>query len=233
MGNLITNIYEAMRTDTEQGETCGELYEAVREQYGISLRGFQMRFAKETGNGFAKNREVTAKEKSEIAKAYPPKGKMKRPSQGLNKAGERPAVKASPGYLSRLTKWTNEADLATPVFRGMYAAGILAHAALVWQECGYLWGDAGYIAGAVVGVVIAGSVVIMATPKHHAVTDNLLWFVWFLDGCAWFVHKAALYHQGTNAWGAGITETGTGCLAAVICLCAGALAYFYRETGKK
>jgi hypothetical protein len=80
-------------------------------------------------------------------------------------------------------------------------------------------------------LVIVGAVVLMAGGESDETTANLMWFVTLLDMAAFFVHRPCLYHQGTNAYGVGIGMFGAGCLAAVVCLCAIALIYFYRETG--
>lgn len=218
-----------LRSTPKPRETCGELCREIAEAHGITLRAVQMRFAKLTGNSPENGREVTAKEKAVMLEVYPKKENLKRTATVRMKAGESPEVKASPGYLSRLGK----IDFDTILVRGLLALGIIGHAVLVWHEMGYLWGSAGLIAGCVVAILIFSSVVLMRKERNVKTSENMLWFVWLLDGAAFFVHKAALYHGGTTAFAAGINEFGTGCLAAVICLCAGALLYFYRETGIK
>lgn len=127
---------------------------------------------------------------------------------------------------------TKRRDYGQTAFRLLFGGGILGHAFLILWDAAYLWGKGGLIAGVVVFLVITGSVVLMWKRREDQEANNLLWFVWFLEGIAGFVHKNALYHSGTNAYGAGITELGTACLAVVISLCAMAMSYFYFKTSK-
>ena len=122
-------------------------------------------------------------------------------------------------------------DYGQILFRLLFGGGVLAHAFLIAWDAAYLWGRGGMIAGSVVFLVITGSIVLMWKQRSEA--ENLLWFVWLLEGLAAFVHYYALYHSGTNAYGAGVTEYGTACLSVVISMCAGAMSFFYFKTAGK
>ena len=140
----LTNM---LRITPKPRETCGELYEAVREQYGISLRAFQMRFANVTGNSFAKNREVTAKEKAAIREAYPKKEILKRTSTVRNKAGESPVPKAVPGNLSKLLKWAGgklkgATNAVKSNVRKYFLIALMSAPAIAsWQNMNHVVGD--------------------------------------------------------------------------------------------
>lgn len=203
------NAAQKIRDLAANGLTNAQIAEIV----GVSAGSVRMVMSRARRSATAQHATVAALRTAETAQHVT-----------VAQDSETPAANEPPGV--------SKPDWITVVFRLLYGTGIIAHAGLIWHECKYLWGDAGAIAGAVVGIVIAGAVVLMIRDNHKEQAENLLWFVWFLDGAAWFVHKAALYHQGTNAYGAGITELGTGCLAAIICLCAMALAYFYKQTAK-
>ncbi len=125
----------------------------------------------------------------------------------------------------------NTPDYGQILFRLLFGGGVLAHAFLIAWDAAYLWGRGGMIAGAVVFLVISGSVVLMWKDRKEA--ENLLWFVWLLEGLSAFVHYHALYHSGTNAYGAGVNEYGTACLSIVISMCAGAMSFFYFKTAAK
>lgn len=220
MGSIAIDIRKYMKRNETKSETCANLYARINEACPISKRAFELRFAKLCERNYATNRVCTAKEIELMEGAYPAKI--------LPKAGAAAsAAKVQPTAALKPTDW----DMV--IVRGLLGLGVMAHAALIVYEMQYLWGGAGLIASAIVFVLIAASVVLMRKNKSQAITENLMFFVWFLDGAAWFVHSRALYHGGEKAFGAGIDQFGTGCLAAVICLCAGALLYFYRETGLK
>lgn len=223
----IMNILNKKRTvQNAPAETCAELYERLNEGYELSLRNFQERFNSKNEQRFSMRRVATAKEVAIMEAMYPPK----KEKVSVSKAGIVPEAKVSPVIPQRKSKPTDWHNVAV---RAMFGAGVIGHAVLIWWECRYLWGSGGAIASGIVGVVICSSVLEIAKKPSGETAQNLLYLVWLLDLCAWFVHKKALYHSGSNAFGAGIDEYGTGCLAIVICICAGAMMYFYRETGLK
>jgi len=232
MGSVIANISQYMK-DSRNGnatanETNMQLYERLSARHPVGIRAFQTMFAKECGRNFATNRITTPDEAAKMAAKY--SGKDNFSSQAPKAGNSKPVADVSPAATSP-KKPKNSIDWHTVSVRALFGLGALGHAVLIWWECGYLWGQGGAIAGSVVFVVIAASILQMSKKPQGETAQNLLYLVWLLDLCAWFVHKHALYHGGTNAYGSGITEYGTGCLALVICVCAGAMVYFFRETG--
>lgn len=224
------NILNGKRTVAKPtGETCAELYERLNEGYGMTLRNFQERFNGKNELRFSMRREATAKEVAIMEAMYPPKKEIKRVGSTPMKAGNIPAANVSPGIPQK--KKPVDWDMA--VVRGMLGFGVVGHAALIWYELGYLWGGAGVIAGSVVFTLIFSAVILIRKNGAAKSSESILHVVWALDVFAAVVHDKALYHGGVNAYGAGISEYGTACLAAVISFCACALIYFYRETGLK
>ena len=222
----IMNILNKKRTvQNAPAETCAELYERLNEGYELSLRNFQERFNGKNEQRFSMRRVATAKEVAIMEAVYPPK----KEKVSVSNAGIVPEAKVSPVIPQR--KKSVDWDMA--VVRGLLGIGVVGHAALIWYELGYLWGNAGTIAGSVVFTLIFSAVVLIRKNGAAKSSESILHVVWALDLFAAVVHEKALYHGGTTAYGAGISEYGTACLAAVISFCACALIYFYRETGLK
>ena len=77
--NLFTNFTKHMRSKSEAlTETCAQLQERLREGRELTARGFQMRFAKETGNKFAMRRICTIEEVNKMEAVYQQIDKVKR-----------------------------------------------------------------------------------------------------------------------------------------------------------
>ena len=228
----MTNLLNRKGSDAKPtGETCAELYERLNVGRGMTLRNFQERFNGKNEVRFSMRREVSAKEVAIMEGLYPPiKDKLKRVADKA--AVSTPESNVVPGATSKKKAGT-QIDWDMVVVRGLLAIGSLAHGLFIWYECGYLWGEGGKFAGALGFILIAVGVALLRKSKNAETSQNLLYMVWVVDCCAWFVHKKALYHGGNNAFAAGIDEYGTGCMAAIICLIAGAFMYFYRETGLK
>ena len=110
---------------------------------------------------------------------------------------------------------------------------VLGHAALIWYDCAVLWATPGKIAGGIVFMLILAGVALMGRERAKSVSDDLLWFVWLLDGLAIFVHYPTFWHSATIGYQFGIREFETWAMSGVVCVCSGAAVYFYRQILKK
>ena len=115
-------------------------------------------------------------------------------------------------------------------FWALCGAIVLGHAGLVWFDCAYLWGIAGKLAGGIVFTVVLASLVLMSGKRFQSVSANMMWFVWLIEACAWFVHWPSFKQEASIGYSKGINDITTQFLAAFICLCAIAATYFYRQT---
>lgn len=110
---------------------------------------------------------------------------------------------------------------------------VLGHAALIWYDCSVLWATPGKIAGGIVFMLILAGVSLMGRERAKSVSDDLLWFVWLLDGLAIFVHYPTFWHSATIGYQFGIREFETWAMSGVVCVCSGAAVYFYRQIIKQ
>lgn len=211
----------------------GKTIADIAHEYGVQIDTLRMKWRRTYPNiPFNKYRTLTP---GEIEVLVTDKRRATPNIETLDAVKEQEIAPTTPDVLPNETpeqSANNTPDYGQTAFRLLFGGGILGHAFLIMWDAAYLWGKGGLIAGVVVFLVITGSVVLMWKRREDQEANNLLWFVWFLEGLAGFVHKNALYHSGTNAYGAGITELGTACLAVVISLCAMAMGYFYFKTSK-
>lgn len=129
---------------------------------------------------------------------------------------------------------TKEQTDYTLMFGAAVLLGIvLGHAALIWYDCAVLWATPGKIAGGIVFLIILAAVAIMGRDGAKGVSENLLWFVWMLDGLAIFVHYPTFWHSATIGYQFGIREFETWAMSGVVCVCSGAAVYFYRQIIEK
>jgi len=225
------------RTIAEICRTTGKDIDALRRAWDRKIKPYSgVNFSREiipTSEQYA----VLMTDNRTVRKAEPPvnsaaqvwkvtdKTPEQKPEIHTEQSGENPDN--APG-----AKPSKRVDFGKTAFRVMFGFGVCAHAFLVLWDASYLWGPGGLIAGLAVFLVISGSVVLMWSNRDDKDSENLLWFVWFLEICSGFAHKSALYHSGTNAFAAGISEFGTGCMAAIVVLCAMAMSYFYFKSSK-
>lgn len=106
---------------------------------------------------------------------------------------------------------------------------VVGHAALIAYDCATLWETPGKIAGSLAFMLILAAMVLMGEKLPNQVSENLLWFVWLLDGVAIFVHYPTFWHNATIGYQFGIREFETWCMSGVVCVISGAAVYFYRQ----
>ena len=99
---------------------------------------------------------------------------------------------------------------------------VLGHAALIWYDCGSLWGEPGTIGGGVAFLIILSAVLLATDETRIRTSGTALWFVCLIDICAWWVHFPTFQRDG-------VSDVVTGCFCAFLCACSWAALYLYRD----
>lgn len=99
---------------------------------------------------------------------------------------------------------------------------VLGHAALIWYDCGSLWGEPGTIGGGIAFLIILAAVLLATDETRIRTSGTALWFVFLIDICAWWVHFPTFQRIG-------VSDVVTGCFCAFLCACSWAALYLYRD----
>lgn len=99
---------------------------------------------------------------------------------------------------------------------------VLGHAALIWYDCGTLWGEPGTIGGGVAFLIILSAVLLATDETRIRTSGTALWFVFLIDISAWWVHFPTFQRDG-------VSDVVTGCFCAFLCACSWAALYLYRD----
>lgn len=128
---------------------------------------------------------------------------------------------------------TPSANTSRPIFREVAfqvvcAMIVLFHAALIAYDCRVLWGEPGAIAGGMAFLVVLACLLAPQSIGKDNM-DNLLYFVWLIDGLAGFVHYPTFWAKASTGYAMGIRQFETGALAAIVCVISGAAIYFLKQ----
>lgn len=158
----------------------------------------------------------------------------------LDKSGERPArKKAVSGTVVRIVERPApvavpdkspepEPDKSKPINVRGYALSalligiVLGHAGLVWYDCAQLWDTPGAIAGGLVFAVVLAAVMLSSDTAKGYTADICLYFVFFVDVAAFWVHKPVFS-------GYGVDNATTNALCAFVCATSFAALYIFKS----
>jgi transposase-like protein len=101
---------------------------------------------------------------------------------------------------------------------------IVGHSALVWYDCGQMWGIPGVIGGGVTFLIVLAALLLASDETKPRTSDTALWFVFFIDVAAWFVHYPTFKKY------ADIGNIETGVFAGFLCACSFAALYLFRDS---
>lgn len=110
------------------------------------------------------------------------------------------------------------------VFDATCIAIVVGHAGLIWYDCVSQWGTPGLIGGSIAFLIVMAALLISTDATRVRTSGNALWFVFFVDAAAWFVHYP------TFSAGASIGNIETGAFAAFLCLFSWLALYLYRDS---
>jgi len=99
---------------------------------------------------------------------------------------------------------------------------VLGHAGLVWYDCAQLWDTPGAIAGGLVFAVVLAAVMLSSDTAKGYTADICLYFVFFVDVAAFWVHKPVFS-------GYGVDNATTNALCAFVCATSFAALYIFKS----
>lgn len=134
-------------------------------------------------------------------------------------APQKPGVETPPARQA--IKWPTLAQIRNIAISCILIAVVLCHAGLIWYDCSQLWGDAGLIGGGAVFLIVLAAVMLAADQSHYATSEAALWFVFFVDCAAWWVHEPVF---NTPI----VSDTITGSLCAFLCASSWMALYLFR-----
>ena len=99
---------------------------------------------------------------------------------------------------------------------------VLGHAGLVWYDCASLWATPGAIAGGLVFAVVLASVMLSSDTTKGFTAEICVWFVFFVDCAAFWVHKPVFS-------GYGVDNATTNALCVFVCATSFAALYIFKS----
>jgi len=121
-------------------------------------------------------------------------------------------------------KLPDAATLRNFAIAGLLVSVIVGHSALVWYDCGQMWGIPGVIGGGVTFLIVLAALLLASDETKPRTSDTALWFVFFIDIAAWFVHYPTFKKY------ADIGNIETGMFAGFLCACSFAALYIFRDS---
>ena len=121
-------------------------------------------------------------------------------------------------------KLPDVATLRNFAVAGLLVSVIVGHSALVWYDCGQMWGIPGAIGGGVTFLIVLAALLLASDETKPRTSDTALWFVFFIDVAAWFVHFPTFKKY------ADIGNIETGMFAGFLCACSFAALYIFRDS---
>lgn len=99
---------------------------------------------------------------------------------------------------------------------------VLGHAGLVWYDCAQLWATPGAIAGGLVFAVVLAAVMLSSDTAKGYTADICMYFVFFVDVAAFWVHKPVFS-------GYGVDNATTNALCGFVCATSFAALFIFKS----
>ncbi len=159
------------------------------------------------------------------AAAVPKVRTTEKPTVAKNTTVAKPTVKENLTVATPRKVRAVDVKQLRNIARDVLALGIVAgHGALIWYDAGQMWGMPGVIGGGVAFAVVILAILFAADPQRNRTSDTALWFVFFVDCAAWFVHYPTFKKY------ASIGNIETGVFAAFLCACSFIALYVFRDS---
>ena len=100
---------------------------------------------------------------------------------------------------------------------------VVGHASLIWYDCTSQWGTPGLIGGSIAFLIVMAALLVSTDATRVRTSSAALWFVFFVDAAAWFVHYPT-FRAYTD-----IGDIQTGAFAGFLCLFSWVALYLYRD----
>jgi len=121
-------------------------------------------------------------------------------------------------------KLPDVATLRNIAIAGLLVSVIVGHSALVWYDCGQMWGIPGAIGGGVTFLIVLAALLLASDETKPRTSSNSLWFVALIDTAAFFVHVPTFEKH------ANIGPIETRAFAFFLCACSFVALYLFRDS---
>lgn len=201
-------------------EISGQTVRYWSRHYGKKEATVMKAINRKFGTGYTRDSILTPAEVSEIfSDDKPAKTASRQPRLQQPPAAPRTAHKPQPEQEA----FSIEALRGT-VFDVVCISIVVGHASLIWYDCATQWGTPGAIGGGLAFLIVMAALIISTDASRVRTSSSALWFVFFVDAAAWFVHYPTFQMY------ADIGDTETGAFAAFLCLSSWVALYIYRDS---
>ena len=194
---------------------------------GEPIGTVQKRYVRKFGKGFDKHAIPTAGQYLALFGGQIPVEKKARTTD--TQTTESPQADRV-GINADALKPIETSDLSGMFFRAVCALIVLSHAVLIAYDCWTLWGVPGGMAGLIALLTVIGALILSADERQKELSEQMIWFVWLIDGAAAFVHYPTFWNKAGVGYAMGVRQFETACLAFFVCLCSMAASYFFRAS---
>lgn len=107
-------------------------------------------------------------------------------------------VRPEPKATAASWRFPSWAQAKNTVFNTLAVGTIVGHGALIWYECGKLWGGVGAIGGGVVFMVVLLAVLLAADPSKNRTSSYAIGFMLMVDIAAFWVHYPSFVNYAVS-----------------------------------
>jgi len=164
------------------------------------------------------------KQPTETAIPAPPKVRKPQPEQRSGALDFGKPETGAPNRNFRILTTLRKIVTRSNAIDTLLVSVIVGHSALVWYDCGQMWGMPGAIGGGVTFLIVLAALLLASDETKPRTSNTALWFIFLIDVAAWRVHFLTFKKY------ADIGSVETGMFAGFLCACSFAALYIFRDS---